>query len=189
MTAARKIAQIEETRNDLKQFYELWLRFRKYYLKAFTTEPITREEEQEFLEIKSEIAKYQRVLSEEVHESLYFAGDKAIELLRKSISVAHLRTLPLVDKQLYYKLWHYIFIYLGRTLGAYQLFSEGFVPPKRSTTRDEGVTISTVKSIAGTEGESYGQTKKKSKSSGGKIVGIILLIIIIAIALIFLLQR
>lgn len=189
MSAARKIAQIEETLNDLKQLYELWLKFRKYYLKAFTTEPITREEEQEFLEIKSEIARYQRVLSEEVHRSLYFAGDKAIELLRKSISVGHLRTLPQVDKQLYYKLWHYIFIYISRTLGAYQFFAEGFIPPKQTTPQEEAVTISKVKSMAGTEGESDATRKKKSKASGGKIFGIILLVVIIVIAVLVLTQR
>lgn len=157
-----KIAQVVDTREDLKHLYDLWLKFRKYYLKAFTTEPISREEEHDFLEIKSEIAKYHRVLSEEVHENLYFAGDKIIELLRKSISVAHLRALPLVDKNLYYKMWHYIFIHLGRTLGAYQFFSEGYVPQKRASKRDELVTISKLKGMAGTEGE-----VKKHKVAGG----------------------
>ena len=165
----KKIALLVDTREDLKHLYDLWLKFRKYYLKAFITEPISREEEHDFLEIKSEIAKYHRVLSEEVHENLYFAGDKIIELLRKSISVAHLRALPLVDKNLHYKMWHYIFIHLGRTLGAYQFFTEGYLPPKRTSKRDELVTISKLKGMAGSEGG----IKKRKMAAGGQILKVV----------------
>ncbi len=181
-----KIAHPGETLTDLKELYDLWLKFRKYYLKSFTTEPISREDEQRFLEIKSSIAKYHRVLSDEIHESLYFAGDKIIELLRKSISVGHLRSLPLVDKQLYYKTWHYIFLHIGRTVGAYQFITEGFVPPKKAGKKDEGVTISGLKSMAGSAGEGK---KKKPKNTAGKIFGVIVLLIIAVIVVIVVSQR
>ncbi|MCX7765126.1 MAG: hypothetical protein N2246_00245 [Candidatus Sumerlaeia bacterium] len=184
-----KIVKKEETLNDLKRLYELWIQFRKYYLKSFTTDPISREEEQAFLEIKSEIAKYQRVLGEEVTENLYFASDKIIELLRKSISVSHLRSLPYVDKQLYYKLWHYVFIHLGRTVGAYQFFCEGYVPPKQASKGDSAMTISKVKAMAGSAGEKGGKRKQRQPLPMGKIMGFILVIIIIGMLVLLLSRR
>ena len=184
MTTTKKV-NVEDTLEDLKHLYDCWIRFRKYFLKAFSNDAIGREEEQKFLEIKSHIAKYHRVLSEEVDENLYFAGDKIIELLRKCISVSHLRSLPLVDKNLYYKTWHYIFIYLGRTVGAYQFFREGFVPTKRLSKKESGMTISKVKAMAGSQGE--GKGKKGSKAMG--IVAGIIVVIIIAVAVMVISQR
>lgn len=188
MTATKPV-KVEETLKDLKRLHELWINFRRYFLKAFSTEPISREEEHEFLEIKSEIARYQRVVSEEVGEDLYFAGDKIIELLRKSISIAHLRSLPLVDKQLNYKLWHYIFIYLGRTVGAYEFFTTGYPRPKRSLKREGAMTVSKVKAMASHGSEIFLKGKKREKIPAGKVFGVLLLLIIIGIAILLFTQR
>ena len=93
----------------------------------------------------------------------------------------------MVDKQLYYKMWHFIFIHIGRTVGAYQFIIEGFVPPKKTSKQEEGVTISGVKAMAGSS--SGDKKKKKDKGSAGKVFGIIAVIIIIAVVVLVITQQ
>ena len=116
-----KKEEIKDLINGLTSLLGLWTKFRKYFLRSFTQDPIAREEEEDFLEVKSNIARYQRVINTKLEDSLYYGADKIKALLRQSISIDHLRALPLMDKQALYRDWHSTWIYLTRTLGAFKL--------------------------------------------------------------------
>ncbi|MFH0794252.1 MAG: hypothetical protein V2A74_09510 [bacterium] len=111
------------------QLLDLWVAFQVFFLKAFTAEAITKDDEQRFLEVKSNVAKTQRTITQKVPEVLYYGGDKMQDILKQSISVTHLRNLPGTDKKSIYTLWHVVFVHLARTVGALRSVSEGYPPP------------------------------------------------------------
>lgn len=127
-----KKAQVLEVAALSQSALEQWLGFKRFFLKSFTQEPIETEDETAFLEVKSQIARSLRSLSERINErEFYFGGDKAGTLMRQAVSVAHLRSLPAADRRTLYKDWHTIFVHLSRTVGAFKFLSEGYVPPPR----------------------------------------------------------
>ncbi len=101
-----------------------WTRIREYLLLAFQNDPISREQEQTFLELKSETAKAQRVVSGKIQEDLKFGSDKITDFLRQAISVAHLRGLPTADKRGLVAVWHTASIMLHRAAGALEFIHE-----------------------------------------------------------------
>ena len=119
---------IKSVLEDLGSLMEIWSKFRKYFLRSFAQDPIAHEEEEDFLEVKSNIARYQRVIRQKIQDELYYGADQMQELLRQSISISHLRTLPVNDRQELYKKWHATWVALTRTLGAFKFFDEvGYV--------------------------------------------------------------
>jgi hypothetical protein len=154
-----KTQDIAANLEGFKQLLQLWVSFRKYFQRSFTSEPLSRQEEQEFLELKSTIAKNHRVLAQRSNELFYYGGDRILEILRQSISVSHLRALPMGDKRNLYKSWHTVFVYLSRTVGAYRFISEGFIPVYREK-GEHAVSVVKIKAMAGTKGE---QLRKKGK--------------------------
>jgi len=111
---------LQETRTLLKD----WLQIRDFLLLAFQNDPITREQEQAFLELKSDTARSQRVVSGKISEDLQFGADKITDFLRQAISVAHLRGLPLADKRGLVSVWHVASVMLHRAVGALEFIKE-----------------------------------------------------------------
>lgn len=114
---------------------EQWLAFRKYLLKAFSDEEIGPDDETDFLDIKSNVARNVRTMSERIkgYAGLDY-GDKMIrELLNKCVSANTLRTLPEKDQSALLTEWHKVFIRLSRSVGALKFMSEGYVPPAPGT--------------------------------------------------------
>ena len=147
-----------------KNLLQLWVSFRKYFQRSFTSEPISRQEEQDFLELKSTLAKSYRALAQRSNELFNYGGEKILEILRQSISVGHLRALPIGDKRTLYTNWHTVFVYLSRTVGAYRFLAEGFVPLLRE--KKEGVvSVAKIKAMAGTRGDSLGKKGKRGQGS------------------------
>ncbi|MGI8908748.1 MAG: hypothetical protein ACR2IE_19930 [Candidatus Sumerlaeaceae bacterium] len=118
---------------------QLWLRAKGFLAKATTEEPITRDEEQVFLETKSEISKVQRSIAQKLPADVSFGADRMQEILRQSISISHLRNLPKADKQSLASNWHYVFINLSRAMGALQFLAEGYTPPPRQQKQGSGI--------------------------------------------------
>lgn len=178
-----------------KNLLQLWVSFRKYFQRSFTSEPISRQEEQDFLELKSTLAKSYRALAQRSNELFYYGGDKILEILRQSISVGHLRALPIGDKRMLYTNWHTVFVYLSRTVGAYRFLAEGFVPLLRE--KKEGVvSVAKIKAMAGTGGDRLGEKVKRGQGSfkflASKNIWIILVIvavIVVAAGIFFVLSQ
>jgi len=133
--------------NDAQNLLQHWLKIKLFFAKAITDEPITRDDEQAFLETKSDITKIQRVLGAKLPEGVGFGVDKMQEMLRQSISIDHLRTLPTADRRGLLSMWHYVFIYLSQAVGALQFLVEGYVPPPRISKR-RGASIDELKKTA-----------------------------------------
>lgn len=137
---------------------EYWLSFRKFMLKSFTDVELLTEDEANYLEVKSCIARNLRAMGERLKEIGNFDfGEKTMrELLTKCVSVTHLRALPVSDKRALQKEWHGVFIRLSRTVGALKFMSEGYVP-----------------SVAGKGG------KKRPSGGGGSSKGMIIAIVVV----------
>lgn len=125
---AKKKASAEDREILFKAAKDLlthWMRIRDFLLLSFQNDPITREQEQTFLELKSETARTQRVVGSKIPENLKFGADRITELLRQAISVAHLRGLPVADKMGLVGSWHFASVMLHRAVGALEYLAEG----------------------------------------------------------------
>jgi hypothetical protein len=123
--AVLKPEYLEETAREIHLLLDLWQKVREALEKALATEPITKEDEQDFLRVKSDGTKYHRILKKKLTDQttrikrLDFAYDKMLEILRSSISIAHLRALPESDVKRMRTDWHRIYIQLCDIVGAY----------------------------------------------------------------------
>jgi hypothetical protein len=150
--AAPKPPTPEETAlAEAENLLGLWLRTRQFFAKANTEDPITREEEQQFLEMKSEVTKVQRTVAPKIPADAGFGSEKMIELLRQSISIGHLRGLPRADRMGIMAQWHSVFIYMCRAVGALKFIAEGWQP--RAKQKDGGANISDLKKAAAKKGD------------------------------------
>lgn len=146
---------------DLSQtLLSQWIRYRQFYVKGISSDPISPNDEAEFLETTSSIAQCTRKLGERINEKDYPFKQKEISaLIKGTISVAYFRTIPAQDQKNFYKEWHIILIYLSRTVGALKFLNEGYIPPP--------------KAVPG---------KKKKKMSGGKKAAIVIAVLAAAAA-------
>lgn len=136
---------------EAQRLTSLWIALRNFFAKAVTEDAITREDEQAFLETKSEISKLQRTLSAKMPEGIKFAADRMQDLLRQSISLQHLRALPKADRQGLLATWHYVFIWLSQATGALQYISEGYkYDPATRAKKAVGTQLSDLKGAAST---------------------------------------
>lgn len=171
MAAPKPPTPLEVALAEAQNLVNLWLKTRTFFAKANTEDPITREEEQAFLESKSEISRFQRILAPKLPPDASFGGERMIDLLRASISIGHLRGLPKPDRLVLMANWHAVFVYLSRTIGALQFMVEGYVPPPRAH-KAAGGNISELKAAAG-----QGAKKKEKKSPiNAKVIVVIILL-------------
>lgn len=161
---------------EAQNLIQLWLRTKQYFTKANNEEPITREEEQAFLETKSDISRLQRIMGTKIPADIGFGGQQMQELLRQSISIGHLRNLPKTDRQGLMQQWHLVFMYLSRAAGAMQFMVEGYVQPQRAK-KGSGTNINELKKGAHAGGE-----KKTNFLLTGKFWLVVLLLAGVAFA-------
>ncbi len=157
---------LKETRALLNQ----WQRIREFLLLAFQNDPITREQEQTFLELKSDAAKSQRVVAGKIQEDLKFGSDKITDFLRQAISIAHLRSLPMADKRGLVAMWHVASVMLHRAVGALEFINEAHLEIKQQKGGARG--IKAIKSEAA-------DVRKKSKLP--VILGVVAVVVVVAI--------
>jgi len=149
-----------------------WQQIREYLLLAFQNDPITREQEQKFLELKSETARCQRVVSGKIQEDLKFGSDKIADFLRQAISIAHLRSLPMADKRGLVSVWHVGSVMLHRAAGALEFINETHMVVKHEKHSARG--IKAIKS------EAAGYTEKSKLPI---VLGVVAVIAVVAIVI------
>jgi hypothetical protein len=120
--------EVDDLHEQIKKLLELWMRTKLVFLKAFGDEPITREQEAAYLQLKSEVARINRAISAKLPSGLLFEGEKMNETLKNAMTMEHLHNQPPAERQLYYATWHRVFIRLTRTLGALDLMKAGYYP-------------------------------------------------------------
>lgn len=107
-----------------------WIRYRQYYFKAVSEEPISPQEDVEFRETTSALAQNVRRLAQKIDEKRFPTRTNEISAqLKNIISITHMRNMPEADRRTFYKEWHTSMVYLSRTVGAFKFMSEGYVPP------------------------------------------------------------
>lgn len=137
MASALSEPYLEETQKELQILYDLWVKLRQAMDRATSGEVISREEENEFLRIKSDGTKYHRILKGKLSDQktkikkLEFNYDRMVEMFRGTISVAHIRNLPEADQTKMRSDWHRIAIQLQFILGAYEFLQSGEVVIKK----------------------------------------------------------
>ena len=162
---------VAENQQLSKSILDQWIAFKRHFLKAFTQDPISPEEEQEFLEIKSQISKVSRILNERLKD-LGFDGEKISGILRQCISVGQLRAMPVPDRRNLYKEWHAICINLNRLVGATEFVGQGWVPVVIDAKVE--TSIASIKSRL-SRGE-----KGKRRGKAGIIVAVVVLVVVAA---------
>lgn len=119
---------VESLDEQVKNLLELWMRVRLVFVKSFGTQPIDEDQEREYLELKSELQRLYRAISENLTPGLQFDGDKMIETLKNAISMEQLRQQSAAERQKYFGIWHQIYIKLTRTVGALEVIKAGYYP-------------------------------------------------------------
>jgi len=139
-----------------------WVRYRQFYFKGISQDPIHPQEEAEFLDVTSSIAQNVRKLGDRLDEKKFpIKKQKISELIKTTISVQYFRNLPVKDQFIFRKEWHQILIYLSRTVGALKFINEGYVPPEKA------------------------KAKKKSKGGGKKVVVVVIVLAIVGAVVAF----
>lgn len=119
------VAQMVE---QTKSLLDLWMRVRLIFIKSFSTQPIGDDQEKAYLDLKGEIQRLYRVISEELTPGLNFEGDKMMDTLKNAISMEQMRTQSASERQKYFAIWHQIYIRITRTLGALEIIHAGYYP-------------------------------------------------------------
>jgi hypothetical protein len=119
---------VDELYESNKKLLELWMRTKLVFLKAFGDEEMTREHENTYLQLKSEVSRIFRAIADKLPPGLKFDGDKMMEMLKNAMTMEHLHQQPPGERQNIYRLWHQIYIKLTRTLGALEVMKSGYYP-------------------------------------------------------------
>ncbi|HOE96646.1 MAG TPA: hypothetical protein PLS90_01760 [Candidatus Sumerlaeota bacterium] len=119
---------VDEMHETTKKLLELWMRTKLVFLKAFSGEPITQEHENAYLQLKSEISRLYRVISDKLTPGLMFDGDKMLEMLKNAVTMEHLQRQSPAERSNLISAWHRIYIRMTRTLGALEVMQSGYYP-------------------------------------------------------------
>ena len=121
--------EVEELDENVKKLLELWMNTKLAFIKAFDNRSeLSREHEGAYLNLKSDLSRIYRIMSEKLPKGLLFEGEKMIDMLKNAMTMETLRQFPPSERQNYYKTWHNIYIRLTRTLGALDVMKAGYYP-------------------------------------------------------------
>lgn len=132
MSAVKPVVVNELVVQEAQNLVKLWLNVKKFLVKAMGEDPITKEEEQAFLNAKTEVGRLTRSVGQKVPSDVTVGGEKMQDLLRQAISIAHLRGLPKADKQVLVSNWHASYITLAQAYGCLVFIAEGFIPSPKA---------------------------------------------------------
>ncbi len=120
--------ELSDLFESVKKLLELWMRIKLVLIKAFGEGEVTREQETAYLQMKSEISRIYRTVSQRLTPGMQFDGDRMMELLKNAMTMEHLHQQPAAEQQGYYATWHAIYVRLTRTLGVLEAMKAGFHP-------------------------------------------------------------
>jgi len=121
---------IEESRPLADSLLKNWLEFRKFLRLAISDQPITREHDQAFLEIKSAVSRNFSQLRSRLPRELTGSPERMQDLMKGALSVTHVRNMPSADRRNLYAFWHSFYVELCRTVGALKYMADEKFYPK-----------------------------------------------------------
>lgn len=124
-----KPKELQENLDLAQQTLGQWLRYRQFFRKGTSDEPISSQEEQEFLETTSAIAQNLRKLGQRIDEKKFpFRKNEIAAQLKSTMSIGQFRNMAEPDRKKFYKEWHISLLHLTRTVGALKFMTEGYRP-------------------------------------------------------------
>lgn len=121
-------ADVDSLHESIKKLLEAWMRIKLIFQKAFGEGPITPEHENVYLQLKSEVSRLYRLVSDRLPRGLAFDGDKMMEMLKNAMTMEHLNNQSAGERQTYYSNWHRIYLKITRALGALEVMKSGYYP-------------------------------------------------------------
>ena len=91
--------EVAELNASLQRLLEIWMRIKLAIQKAFGKGAITRELEQAFLKLKSDLSRLYRVIGDRLPKELQFDGNEMIEMMKSATTMQNLHSLPLEEKR------------------------------------------------------------------------------------------
>ena len=119
---------VDELQETCKKLLGFWMQMKLVFLKSFSGAEILAEHETAYMQLKTEISRLNRAVSERLTSGLKFEGEKMMEMLKNAINMEHLRNQSANEKQNIYATWHRLFIKLTRSLGALEVMQSGYYP-------------------------------------------------------------
>lgn len=146
--------EVVELHQALKSLLEIWMRIKLAYQKAFGKGEITKEQESAFLQLKSDLSRHFRAVSNRLPKDLTFEGEDMMDMLKNAISMQHLQGQPTAEKRALFNRWHKIYIKMSRSFGAIEVINEGYYPSLhrdllRDPTKKKTIKTATPKKAGG----------------------------------------
>jgi hypothetical protein len=160
-----QVSKYDETISAANSVAALWMDFRKYLRKGLRNQEILPEDEQRFLEVKSELARLQRFLGQKLPEGLLYGSKNIAEVMTSSISIGTVHDLPSADKRGLYERWHECYVAIQRLLGTLDVLRDGY-PAQFQIAKARSINVK----------ESIGLVAAK-KRSAKKMLGVALVIV------------
>jgi len=108
--------QIDNSKDKVKEFLELWVKFNQLYKDAMKKSTITQEEEQSFLETKSIIARKFQALADSLSIDRSTI-ERTYDIINQILSLKGISTLSEPELKKIDNDWHESYIFLNRLLG------------------------------------------------------------------------
>lgn len=155
-----KAQMVEESRPLVDSLLKKWLDVRKYLRLAMSSQPITREQDQAFLETKSAISRLFSQVRNRIPRQLTGPPERLQNIMKQALSVTHVRNMPEPDRRQLYALWHQFYVELCRTTGALKYMGEHKYFPKF----EEKMANATANIKANIANEHSGKKRRKRRS-------------------------
>lgn len=121
MANRQKNSDIEE----LRLFLEMWKSFHDVLDAALLKDDVSREEETQFLDVKTQIAKQQAVLSGKGVFGQGKLGEQIIGIVSQIVSLRDAKEISPTQIKRIKGEWHNVYLTLNSLLGHYEQFFEG----------------------------------------------------------------
>ncbi len=109
---------VDDTLPVAEALFKNWLVIRKHLQLAMSDQPIERDQDHAFLQLKSNVSKGYTQLRNRLPRQLAGSLEKFQDVMKRALSITHVRNLPPPDRRALYKLWHSFYLDLCYTLGA-----------------------------------------------------------------------
>ncbi len=116
----------------------LWLKMRSVFRQTAEKDQPEAEEEHNFLELKSQIARLQRFIGLRLPENYKFGSSRMSDLMGQVVSLQALSDLPEPDRSSLYNEWHESYIMLQQLRGVIDVMLEGFPVTFEGVKRSSG---------------------------------------------------
>lgn len=168
MAKQKKISKTAALIDSAKQIGALWMEFRKCFQIACGNQPITSQNEQMFLQIKSDLSRTQRSLAQRLPAGFKYGSKRMTGIMAQSISIAALRELPVADKKGLYQEWHAAYIALENLRGVLSVMDEGY-----------HIQFEAIQASGGSLKDKMTGSSKKEKKSGTNPLVILFILVLI----------